>query len=131
MAPKKEVVKKDEVFELSGKEVELHFKGKFQKPQSMLMLAEGRRVYHSGSLDIPNLKLSKVHPKLLKTYLNRVVTIDFEGHFKDVLDHVVSHVVVSTVKEMKPDKSDKLFSDFTPLVRRRSANITNVIFLKP
>ena len=123
--------KQDEVFELSGKELEKHFKGKFHEPESMLMLAEGRRVYHSGSIEIPTIRISRVHSRLLKTHLNRVVTIDFEGRFKDVLDRVVSHVVVSRVKEMKPDKSDKLFSEFTPLVRRRSANITNVIFLKP
>ena len=129
-AKQKEPMAKDVVFELSGKDVQKHFKGTFQKPQSTLMLAEGRRVYHSGTVDIPILKLSKIHPKLLRTYLNRIVTLDFEGKFKDVLDHVVSHIVVSQVKQMKPDKSDKLFSDFTPLVRRRLANVTNVIFLK-
>ncbi|MCK4328194.1 MAG: hypothetical protein KAW41_07070 [Candidatus Diapherotrites archaeon] len=127
---KKRGVQKDVVFELTGRDVKTHFKGVFQKSQSMLMLAEGRKVYHRGTVDIPILKLSKIHPKLLKTYLNRIVTLDFEGKFKDVLDHVVSHVVVSRVKEMKPDKSEKLFSEFTPLVRRRLANVTNVIFLK-
>lgn len=122
---------KDEIFELEGRLLKKHFKHDFHKTKNMLVLAESRKVYHSGSLDIPVLQLSSLQPKMLHSYLNRVVTIDFEGKFKKVLDKVVSHVVVSDVKEMKPDRSEALFSEFTPLVRRRMTNITNVIFLKP
>ena len=121
---------KERIFELSKEDLEKHFKQEFHKPANLLMLAESKKVYHSRGVDIPILVLSKLHPKLLKSYLNRIVTLDFEGKFKDVLDHVVSHIVVSEVKEMKPDKSEALFSDFTPLVRRRLTNIANVLFLK-
>ena len=121
---------KETIFELSNEELEHHFKHEFHKPANLLTLAESKKQYHTMGLEIPVLVLSKLHPKLLKTYLNRIITIDFEGKFKDVLDHVVSHIVVSDVKEMKPDKSEALFSDFTPLVRRRLTNIANVLFLK-
>ncbi len=121
---------REKIFELTNEEISHHFRHEFHKPENLLMLAESRRVYKTGGVEVPVLVLSELHPRLLKTYLNRVVTLDFEGKFKDVLDHIVSHIVVSEVKEMKPDKSEALFSDFTPLVRRRLTNITNVIFLK-
>ena len=121
---------KEKVFVLSKEDLEHHFRHEFHKPANLLMLAESRRKYHTPGVEVPVLTLSKLHPKLLRTYLNRIVTLDFEGKFKDVLDHVVSHIVVSDVMEMKPDKSEALFSDFTPLVHRRLTNIANVLFLK-
>ena len=121
---------KEKIFELSNEELEKHFKHDFHQPANMMMLAESKKTYRSMGVEVPTLVLSELHPKLLKTYLNRIVTLDFEGKFRDSIDHIVSHIVVSDIKEMKPDKSEALFSEFTPLVRRRLTNIANVIFLK-
>lgn len=121
---------KEHIFETQPNIFEKHFREDFHKAENLLLLAESRKVFHTGDIEIPVFQISKIHSRLLKNYVNRIVTIDFEGKFKDVIDHIVSHVVVSEVKDMKPDKSDALFSEFTPVVKRRKASITNVIFLK-